>query len=188
MIPYHLLRNHEYKQHIVTIAKREVGVLEEPKNSNLGHRVEQYQRSVGEWCVGHAWCSCFVYWVCKTAANQFNAPTAVRKTGRALAHYYHAPGDNILWHEHDDYHFVQPGNLFIQAAKPHQLTGTRDRLISKAPGHIGIVTSEVDPKGFFHTVEGNTDASGSREGGGVYERTRHVSENIVGFVVPRLCL
>jgi hypothetical protein len=42
--------------------------------------------------------------------------------------------------------------------------------------HIGIATSSADSEGFFDAVEGNTDSNGSREGGGVYAKRRHISK------------
>jgi hypothetical protein len=42
--------------------------------------------------------------------------------------------------------------------------------------HIGIAVSPPDEDGNVATVEGNTDAAGSREGGGVYRKSRHVSK------------
>lgn len=41
----------------------------------------------------------------------------------------------------------------------------------KNGGHIGFVTA-VRPNGLFTTIEGNTNAAGSRDGDGVYDRVR----------------
>lgn len=41
--------------------------------------------------------------------------------------------------------------------------------------HIAIATSDSDSAGYFATVEGNTNAAGSREGNGVYKKVRNVS-------------
>lgn len=38
--------------------------------------------------------------------------------------------------------------------------------------HIGIVAKDYDGKGIVHTIEGNTNQSGSREGDGVYRKAR----------------
>ena len=42
--------------------------------------------------------------------------------------------------------------------------------------HIGIAVSSPDDDGNIATVEGNTDSAGSREGGGVYLKSRHLSK------------
>ncbi len=46
---------------------------------------------------------------------------------------------------------------------------TRERF-----GHTGIVTSHPTPDGYYSTIEGNTNPGGSREGYGVFERSRNV--------------
>ena len=43
-------------------------------------------------------------------------------------------------------------------------------------GHIGIVTEVID--GAIKTIEGNTNPGGSRDGWGVFERTRKLSDGI----------
>lgn len=40
--------------------------------------------------------------------------------------------------------------------------------------HIGIVEKDYDGSGKVHTIEGNTDDGGSREGDGVYRRARNI--------------
>jgi hypothetical protein len=42
--------------------------------------------------------------------------------------------------------------------------------------HIGIAVSSPNKDGNVITVEGNTDSAGSREGGGVYLKTRNLSK------------
>ncbi len=41
--------------------------------------------------------------------------------------------------------------------------------------HIGIATSNSDKYGNFNTIEANTGANGSRDGDGVYSKTRNIS-------------
>jgi hypothetical protein len=47
-------------------------------------------------------------------------------------------------------------------------------------GHTGLV--EHLAGGLLHTIEGNTDASRTREGGGVYRLTRKMVEVNTGFI------
>jgi hypothetical protein len=42
--------------------------------------------------------------------------------------------------------------------------------------HIGIAVSAPDDDGNVTVAEGNTDTAGSREGGGVYLKSRHLSK------------
>ena len=42
--------------------------------------------------------------------------------------------------------------------------------------HIGIAVKDIDSSGYVTTIEGNTNGAGSREGGSVLEKKRHVSK------------
>jgi hypothetical protein len=48
-------------------------------------------------------------------------------------------------------------------------------------GHCGFVESVGS--GRIKTIEGNTTAAGSREGDGVYRRTRAISSITLGFLI-----
>lgn len=50
----------------------------------------------------------------------------------------------------------------------------------KGRGHTGLV--DAVEAGMLRTIEGNTDASKTREGGGVYRLTRKVGEINKGFI------
>lgn len=52
----------------------------------------------------------------------------------------------------------------------------RGQLVIFAFSHIGIATSNSDECNRFNTIEANTGATGSRDGDGVYEKTRNVSQ------------
>lgn len=47
-------------------------------------------------------------------------------------------------------------------------------------GHTGIVTSVSG--GYIHTIEGNSNNNGSREGIGVFELTRKIKSIENGFI------
>jgi hypothetical protein len=56
-------------------------------------------------------------------------------------------------------------------------------------GHVGIVTSVTEGKpDEIQTAEGNTSVGGSREGDGVYARTRKLSEVTLGYFDPGVIL
>ena len=42
--------------------------------------------------------------------------------------------------------------------------------------HIGLAIKDIDSRGYVVTIEGNTNGAGSREGGSVLEKKRHVSK------------
>jgi hypothetical protein len=134
-------------QAIVSLARNEVGVQEEPPGSNNGARISQYRQATAGSGVG-PWCSYFTSWAARSAgvplgdAGQgFGRVDDVwawaQKSGKAIPAVSGPPqpGDLIVWDE-----------------------------------HIGVVES-VDPDGSIHTIEGNSSDSVARrdygsDGGG----------------------
>lgn len=51
--------------------------------------------------------------------------------------------------------------------------------------HIGVASTNSDSNGSFKSVEGNTNAAGSREGNGVYEKTRYIKSvrSVAAFII-----
>lgn len=58
-------------------AKGELGVIEQPKGSNRGPRVEIYQRGYdgADYLVGQRWCARFARWCFESAAKQLGQPS-----------------------------------------------------------------------------------------------------------------
>lgn len=136
----------------------QIGVEEDPRNSNWGpdkdKGVPMFLHSVGI-DFPASWCMAFVYWCCKQAY-----PTnPLIKTGGVIRQ----------WNEIDPkYKFTTPkaGDIFIQ---DH----------GKGLGHTGFVESVEGS--FIHTIEGNTNDTGSREGYEVCRRTRGIG-TCKGFI------
>ena len=141
---------------MVRVARDEVGVRESPRNSNRGKRVREYQAATWLEGTGWAWCAAFVCWVCREAgmtadwrpqtAGAWDFERWARKCPRAR--------------------LVKPAHKELMRAGD---------IVVFVESHIGIAADDQDGSE-VRTIEGNTDASGSREGGGVYARTRRVSE------------
>jgi hypothetical protein len=75
---------------------------------------------------------------------------------------------------------VKPGYIWSRAQDPAAASAARKGVWCQ--GHTGIVVA-VDAVG-FHTIEGNTNAAGSREGDGVYRKTHKWSDaEIIGKTV-----
>lgn len=51
--------------------------------------------------------------------------------------------------------------------------------------HIGFVVAPPDATGRFQTVEGNTNAGGSVNGDGVYNRTRTANGSVIFIALPK---
>lgn len=151
-------------------AAADAGVREVPRNSNRGPEVDDYLRRTGT-PPGHAWCCAFVYWCMDEAASALEVDNPMVRTAGCLKHWHRAQAHGATrMHAKDakrDASRVQPGMIFIV---DH----------GKGLGHTGFV-ERVDA-GLLSTIEGNTDASRTREGGGVYRLVREIGEINCGFV------
>ena len=145
-------------------------VREQPQNSNRGPEVEQYLRRVGLG-PGFAWCCAFVYWCFDEAAKAAHRADPMFRTAGCLAHWNNAPavGARRITRSQAvaDPSLVKPGMVFVMD-------------FGGGNGHTGLVESLSG--GLLTTIEGNTDASMTREGGGVYRLHRKVGDINKGFI------
>lgn len=145
-------------------------VREVPKNSNRGPQVEAYLRCAGV-APGNPWCCAFVYWCFDEAADALSRANPMVKTAGCLDHWRRAPSrgaKRILKQQAvGNPEVIKPGMIFIM---DH----------GRGLGHTGLV--EKIAGGLITTIEGNTDASKTREGGGVYRLTRKIVEVNKGFI------
>jgi hypothetical protein len=146
---------------VLDLAAAEVGVRE--TSANRGQRVDEYHRYAGrDPAQADSWCAQFVFWVFGHAAATVGGPCPVPKTSSVLGLWQRSPlscrvGD------------PQPGDVFLI---DH----------GQGKGHCGIVTGRGFGEGVLTTVEGNTSIHGSRNGDGVYNRTRGIDEINLGFL------
>ncbi|MEN2425977.1 CHAP domain-containing protein [Chromobacterium vaccinii] len=133
---------------VLEVARSQLGVEEVPRGSNDGKQVRQYLASVG---IGFpaSWCMAFVYW----CAGQAGAAGALVKTGGVLRQWNERPQLRAAT--------PAPGDIFILD-------------YGKGLGHTGFVEA-VDGDTIV-TIEGNTNADGSREGYAVCRRRRSISK------------
>jgi hypothetical protein len=117
--------------------------VREKTGKNDGTRVETYLASV-KLKKGDPYCAAFVSWVFKQAG--YDLP----RTGWSPALF--------------------PTARLVKAAAPGNVFGIYFPALERI-AHCGLVISSRSD--WVTTVEGNTDASGGREGGGVYQRLRH---------------
>lgn len=143
---------------IVEIAATQLGIREVTKNQGPG--LEKFWTATS-YEDGYAnrepYCAAFVCWVvreaCAGRSITFSLPTSAlaydfEKWGAANA----KKGVSVLAKGAA----LKPGDIFTLAAA----------------SHVGII--KAVNKTTATTIEGNTDGSGSREGDGVYERTRTI--------------
>ncbi len=162
----------DYFARIVQIAGAEADnkVREVPANSNRGPRVQQYQSRAGS-PTGLAWCCSFVYWCYDEAAKAAGRANPMLKTASCINHWGGAVGAGATRITRAraiaDPSLLAPGMIFIM---DH----------GGGFGHTGII--ERVNGGLLATIEGNTDASKTREGGGVYRLTRKLVEINPGYI------
>ncbi|VFU10517.1 peptidoglycan-binding protein [Methylocella tundrae] len=161
-------------QAAVEIAAGEVGTMEDPPGSNRGMRVEEYQSSIGSFCIGQPWCMCFIYWSFKEAAKSLGADSPVPHTGSvqdawAESSRLGSPVEVLAADAAaEDPSRVHPGMVFF--------IRTSDRT-----GHAGLVLANFN--GMLETIEGNTNHGGYRDGIGVFRRHKRRLDQInLGFV------
>jgi len=144
-----------FQSELIKQAGSQLGVTE-ATGHNDGPSVEAYLKSVGLG-KGYAWCMAFVYWCAKNAAAILSIPNPLFQTG----------GVEVEWESNHGVRVTEglQGCVFFM----HHPTGW----------HTGIVTGEF-PGGLLHTIEGNTNDNGSREGTAVLRKIRYVKD-MVGF-------
>ena len=148
---------------LVEIANAEIGV-EEVDGTNSGKRVREYQATTSIGGTGWPWCAAFICWVVKQAMEQlgieetktFRRPTTASAWGFEL---WSLAQDNSTWTKKPSKDDIEAGDIVIFTFS-----------------HIAIATGSPDSSGYVPTVEGNTDGQGSREGGAVLAKRRHISK------------
>ena len=136
-----------------------VGKEEVPRGSNWGEHVKKYLNSVGI-NFPASWCMAFVFWCAREAAHANDKPAALVNTGGVLAQWNQCnPHLKVLRNP-------APGDIFIMD-------------FGKGLGHTGFV--EKVEGDILHTIEGNTNDEGSREGYEVCRRLRKTSA-IKGYI------
>jgi hypothetical protein len=162
--------NAPFAAEVLKIAAAEVGVRESG-GANRGPRVDEYLRAVGldPTRGAYAWCASFVYFCFARAATALGLANPCVKTAACLTHWERAPAwARILAADVTaNPGVIRPGAIFIV---DH----------GKGKGHTGIV--ERATASAIHTIEGNTNAAGSREGDGVYRKIRTLVAINAGFI------
>lgn len=141
---------------------REVG------GKNRGPRVEQYQRCV-KLGPGDPWCAAFVAWCVMESMQATRPPSWCSGSAVTTWHKGRAAVTPAQRVTPDDAGYalrVAPGWIWIRSVDKAGAIAARKGTWSI--GHCGIVVA-ADAAG-FHTIEGNTNAAGSRDGDGVYRK------------------
>ncbi len=158
-------------QTIPIIAAKEIGT-EEIDGTNCGPRVNEYKAATTlppkeAW----PWCAAFVCWVVREA---------MREAGRAYT--FKRPTTASAWgmegwslsQDHSTRTIKKPGRDIVSGD-----------IVVFTFSHIGFAVGSPDEHGYFSTIEGNTDGQGTREGGAVLGKRRHISavRSVIRFTV-----
>ena len=148
------------KDRLPAIAIAEIGV-EEVDGTNCGPRVNEYKAATNlpadePW----PWCAAFVDW-CVREAMKTGGPYTFKRPTTAGA------WDLENWSLNQD-------NSTQTKRSPGCDVKAGDIVIFKF-SHVGIAVGDAGGD-TVQTVEGNTDAAGSREGGGVFRKTRRIDQ------------
>jgi hypothetical protein len=172
MVPISTASSDKLLVNVLKIAAGEEAkhVREVPKNSNRGPEVSEYLRRAGSE-PGNAWCCAFVYWCFDEAAKKMGRSNPMVKTAGCLDHWNHAVAQGAQRIRKQD-----------AVQNPALIKSGMILIIDHGGGlgHTGLV--ERVEGALLTTIEGNTDASRSREGGGVYRLNRKILDINRGFI------
>lgn len=149
------------------IALTQQGVCERKGTPNSGPEIDEYLRAVNSPPGAH-WCAAFVVWCYAQAAQQLGSirHMPLRRTAGVSRLWHTAP---MLWRSQ------QPtkGAIFCHLKNPKDL---------RSPGHCGLVVRLHVEEGWIETIEGNTNAQGSRVGDRVRVNQRELSYVNLGYL------
>ncbi len=150
----------ELAQRALEIAVTQIGQEEHPRGSNWGHPVQDYLASVGIYFPA-AWCAAIVFWCYEHASQQLGYSNPLPKTGGVLHMYAQSPSSHQPM-------LPEPGDI-----------GVMD--FGGGLGHMFFIESVQGS--ILHTIEGNTNTDGSREGYAMERKTRGIKNpRIKGYL------
>lgn len=149
---------------LVKVATREIGV-EEVDGTNCGPRVNEYKAATNlDPTESWPYCAAGVCWSVREAMKNLG----IKETAT-----FKRPTTAGAW-DFERWSLAQDNSTHTK--KPPQRDIKAGDIVVFTFSHIGITTSGVDSAGYVNTVEFNTDSAGSREGGGVFAKKRHISK------------
>ena len=148
-------------ENMVLLAREEIGVSE-VDGSNCGPRVDEYKAATWlDSSKGWPWCAAFICWLLKEVTEEEDASFKRPQTAGAW--------DFENWAK-------QESTRGVELRKPTNEDIKAGDIVIFTFSHIGLAVKDVDSSGYVITIEGNTNGAGSREGGSVLEKKRHVSK------------
>lgn len=146
------------------VARGYLGVRERG-GENRGPEVTEFLRRANIH-VPAPWCAAYVNTCAEIGAEKLGVLSPLEEVplqAYVQSYYQHFSKLGFIVEPHE----VMPGDLFV-LWYPHL----------KRYGHIGFVKDIDVRRNRYTTIEGNTNAAGSREGDGVYSKTRHLGSRV----------
>ena len=156
-----IMNGKDIPQKMVALAREEIGVSE-VDGTNCGPRVDEYKAAT--WLdadKGWPWCAAFICWLIREAIE-----------GEEIK--FKRPRTAGAW-DFENWAKQQVANG-IDLRKPTNEDIKAGDIVVFSFSHIGLAVKDIDSSGYVVTIEGNTNGAGSREGGSVLEKKRHVSK------------
>ena len=155
------------RQKLIDIARREVGVKEVGRNT--GKRVRAYQAATNLEGTGWPWCAAFVCWCVREWGKDKDVLAALKMTPAQFDKW--RPRTAAAFGLED---WARKKGLEVLDAddKPNLRTGD---ILTFDTSHTGFVAD--DARGVIMTIEGNTGATGGRDGDGVWDKNRNFKES-----------
>ena len=156
------------RKKLADIATSQVGFLEH--GTNTGAKVIQYQRATDLRGTGWPWCAAFVCWCVQKWASD---PAVWEEIQRQLRPTL--TPDRWRPQTASAFGFEAWARSRRCKVLPRKADLKTGDLMIFSMSHIGIVADD-DSTGKIYTVEGNTGATGGRDGDGVWAKVRRRSE------------
>lgn len=166
----------------VLIALRsQLGVVEsggpDGHSGNIVPYWDWWKKVTGQNDQGQSWCACFISWGF-AQAKLSNLVAAKNQYG-----FIYCP---------DLENWAKAGHATIVTDKTKGMPGDIILFDWEGKGiadHVGFIQKNLSPAPFYLTIEGNTSGEGilgsQNNGGGVYERHRHIDATIRMIVRPK---
>ena len=156
----------ELRHRLLKIAEGQVGTTETSRNS--GRKVREYQAATNLGGTGWPWCAAFVCWCIREWGKDPEVLAALKMTPAGFEAWRPktaAAFGFINW--------AKSKKLRILSDDPDETLHDGDIIVFDM-SHIGLVRTDVGNT--IYTTEGNTGATGGRDGDGVWSKSRHRSE------------
>ncbi len=164
-IPIPMMTPKQARNALALIAEGEIGVREEG-GPNRGPRIREYQGATWLEPDSWPWCAAFICWIVREwlKAEPIRLMLGLKSEGEAEYCRPTTPG------AFDFANWAKKRGLKVY---PESTDCCRGDIVIFDFSHIGIVTKDAEASSeFIETVEGNTNGKGSRDGDGVFAKTR----------------